>query len=428
MTADQPVIAVVFDAGAVSAAEIAVGLTDVGQPLFLVPDTPHTSHLRPVLAQLGKVLPVTGALDDVRREAPDAIMTFSEQMLPATAELAAALGLPFHDVATVTLLTDKRRQRAALREAGIDDVRQYPLRRAEDWPAAVAAVELPAIIKPLIGGGSRDTFRVDEAEQGQALADQVFAQPATAGPFVVEEFIAGRPSLPFSDLVSVESLCSPSGFGHLAVSSYLPLVPPFILTGRFWPCHLPDAEQQEIVALTDRALTALGVRHGVTHTEIKLTPAGPRIIEVNGRMGGHVNDIARAACGVDMVQVAARLAGGEPIEFPRLRPDRVHFQYHTPAPFRPARMVAMHGAAEARRLPGVTGYRVFVRAGEQLDGAVRIREMDFAWGACDDYDDMHRTLAALRRTLSYDFEFDGVVRRVHAAELSGAHDEVGVRD
>lgn len=416
MTADQPVIAVVFDAGAVSAAEIAVGLTDVGRPLFLVPDTPHTSHLRPVLAQLGKVLPVAGALEDIRREAPDAIVTFSEQMLPATAGLAAALRLPFHDAATVTILTDKRRQRAALREAGVDDVRQYTLRRAEDWPAAVAAVGLPAIIKPLIGGGSRDTFRVDGSAQGQALADRVFARSATAGPFVAEELIPGRPSLPFSDLVSVESVCTPSGLQHLAVSSYLPLVPPFILTGRFWPCHLPETEQQEIVALADQALTALGVRHGVTHTEIKLTPSGPRVIEVNGRMGGHVNDIARAACGVDMVRVAARLALGESVEVPRLSADRVHFQYHMPAPFRPARVVAMHGAAEARRLPGVTGYRVFVQAGEHLDGAVRIREMDFAWGVCDDYDAMHRTLAALRRTLSYDLEFDGAVHRVRAGD------------
>lgn len=40
-----------------------------------------------------------------RRYGPSGILTFSESMLPATARLAARLGLPYHDESVVATLT-----------------------------------------------------------------------------------------------------------------------------------------------------------------------------------------------------------------------------------------------------------------------------------------------------------------------------------
>ena len=49
--------------------------------------------------------------------------------------------------------------------------------------------------------------------------------------------------------------------------------------------------------IASMAIKALGVRVGFLHTEIKLTPDGPRIIEVNGRLGGSVAEMAKACHG-----------------------------------------------------------------------------------------------------------------------------------
>ncbi|MDX7986717.1 hypothetical protein FE392_05115 [Xenorhabdus sp. 12] len=47
--------------------------------------------------------------------------------------------------------------------------------------------------------------------------------------------------------------------------------------------NLNDNEQNQIYALTESAIKELGVNQGITHTELKLTEQGARIIEVNGR-------------------------------------------------------------------------------------------------------------------------------------------------
>ncbi|MFF7983326.1 acetyl-CoA carboxylase biotin carboxylase subunit family protein [Streptomyces sp. NPDC007901] len=432
MTRGRPRLAVVYDDGAVSPGELGVGLADTADAVFLVPDTPHVAAMLPVLEQLGAVHSLTGdpAGDAtlIRHLAPDGVTTFSEFMIRTTAGLAAAAGLPYHLPDTALLLTDKALQRAALRRAGVDDVRSARLGSPADWPSALAAVGLPAVIKPVRGAGSRHTHPVYDKQQAARLVSEVFAQLPAApegGPrLVVEELLPGRPSAPFGDCVSVESLCAPDGITHLAVSGKLPLVRPFRQPGRFWPHHLPDTDERAVLALVTGALTALGVQHGLTHTEVKLTPAGPRLIEVNGRLGGHVNGMARTACGVDLVRAAARYALGRDPGLAPLRPDRVHFQHNGLAPTKPCRLLGVHGAAQLRRREGISGYRTFVRLGEQLPGGVMTHELDVIWGVADDHDSMVRLIERALETLSYEFAFADGRRTVSAASCGAWQDAV----
>jgi biotin carboxylase len=51
--------------------------------------------------------------------------------------------------------------------------------------------------------------------------------------------------------------------------------------------------------------------HGVTHAEIRLTRKGPRLVELNGRLGGDLIPFNSAmATGIDLVAAAAELALG----------------------------------------------------------------------------------------------------------------------
>lgn len=417
----RPAIVVVYDRGAASASDIALGIGDLADVVFAVAGSSHVAGVRGMLGHLGRVVDLTGDTGTdaaaLRAHAPSAILTFSEPMLVTTSRLAEALGLPFHGSATVRLLTDKAAQRARLREAGADDTACVPLRRADDWSRAVAEVGLPAIVKPVHGQGSRHTYAVHDLDEGRELVTHLLSVPDPPE-LVVEELLGGRDAGPVGDYVSVESATGPAGTTHLAVTGKFPLTPPFRESGQFWPALLDPADRAAVLDLTTRAVQALGVRVGLTHTEIKLTGRGPRIIEVNGRLGGHVHELARRACGADLVRLAARLALAKPAAVDELVPSGgVHFQRHGLAPSQAGTFLGVHGAAEVRAMPGVSGYRGFTRVGERLPGGVTTNELDILWGACPDHDAMMRLVEAAAGRLRYEFDFGGAVRVLSGAEL-----------
>jgi biotin carboxylase len=413
---------VAYDRGAASAAEIATGLGSLGPVVFAVADSEHTRRVGSVLAALGRVVPLSG---DVQRDitrlrefAPAAVLTFSESMLPTVAALADAFGLPFHSPETTALLTDKTRQRERLRERGVEDVRGRTVSSLDEWPQARDFVGLPAVIKPVHGEGSRHTYAVwDEATATAVLASILPVVPEST--VLVEELLQGRPDTPFGDYVSVESLCGPRGISHLAVTGKFPLAPPFRETGRFWPAAVSPEEREQITDLVTRALRALDVGIGLTHTEVKLTADGPRIIEVNGRLGGHIHGLARQVSGTDLIHLAGLLALGQDPDPPvgLDRPETVFFQHNTLAPVEPCSLVSGYGAADVRRMTGIDGFRAYARPGDVFEGSVMTRHIDLLWGRCRDHDDMRGILGEALRRLSYEFRFADGVRSVSAAEL-----------
>lgn len=79
--------------------------------------------------------------------------------------------------------------------------------------------------------------------------------------------------------------------------------PAFIETGHMFPAALPAAEAEDVVRTALDALKALGLTEGVVaHTEIKLTSAGPRVVEVNPRPAGNrITELVRHVTGTDLV-------------------------------------------------------------------------------------------------------------------------------
>ncbi|MFD4607414.1 ATP-grasp domain-containing protein [Streptomyces sp. NPDC058440] len=398
-------LAVAYDVGSVSPAEVAVGTAGLAPVAFLLPDSPHVRKLRPVLSQLGRVVQLTGSpardVVLVRRLAPAGVLTFSENLLRVTAGLAHALGLPFHTPEAAEALTDKYRQRECLRTAGVDAVRCHPISDPTGWERALEVVGLPAVVKPVHGQGSRGTFAISDWAEAEGVCSRVFDDHG--GPCVVEELLPGRPSGPLGDYVSVETATGPDGTRVLAVTGKYPLTPPFRETGQFWPAALSPEDQEAVSELAVRAVSVLGVTTGICHTEIKLTPGGPRIIEVNGRLGGHVNELSRRACGVDLVRSAALLALGAPPPPAPAPPRRVYFQFNGLAPVRPGQLRSLTGGDEIRRLKGITGYRSYVRPGERLPGGVGSVFMDLLVGDTADHQAMIDLLDRALPLLRYEF-------------------------
>ncbi|MER6441356.1 hypothetical protein ABT275_34000 [Streptomyces sp. NPDC001185] len=424
----RPVIAVIYDFGSVSPVDAVERLEPLGEVVLAVVDSPHTRELAPLLAELAPLVRVDAsdergldaAAAELRAHAPAAVLTFSERRLDTTAALAARLGLPGHTPQTVRLLTDKHAQRHRLAERGVDRVRTHLLRSPADWVAAVAAVGLPAVLKPVRGEGSRSTHLVHDAA-GADLARRLLAVAPDQGGeegLVLEEYLAGTGREPFSDHVSVESAVVDGHVTHWAVTGKFPLAPPFRESGHFWPAPLATDERAAVLDLAGRAVRALDVRTGITHTELKLTPDGPRVIEVNGRMGTCLSGLGLRAGGPDPIALAGRVAlGDDPFDtdpnsagpvrdvtaawMPR---DRVVYARAVLTPTDGGLLTGVHGIREVLGLPGVETYETRVQPGTQVPPDVRTAELAVLWGTAGNHAEMVDVLDRALTALSYTFD------------------------
>ncbi|BCJ76112.1 hypothetical protein CS0771_56560 [Catellatospora sp. IY07-71] len=367
-------------------------------------------------AALGPVLEVDperpgDLLAQLRRHRPVAITTFSEGMVPTTGELAAGLGLPYHDRDTVAALTDKYVQRRRLAEHGVDTVWSAVATSRQEVLDALANRPGPLVVKPRRSQSSRDTFLVATAED---LPAEV--APSAERPFVVEEFLVGIGGEGIGDYVSVESLVVGGEPSTIGVTGKFPLLTPFREQGQFFPARLSPDVRAACARLADAAVRALGIRRGLVHTELKLTAAGPRIIEVNGRIGGYVTELYERATGLRLLELGMAETCGRPVALPEPRDTGpVHFQFGNQPPPAGGVLRAFHGTAQAAREPGLVGYAESVAPGAELAPGVMTFFLDFLRGQAADHQAMLAVLDRCLAHLHYDIEHpDGTTRRWQA--------------
>ncbi|MEU2888642.1 ATP-grasp domain-containing protein [Streptomyces albidoflavus] len=355
-------------------------------PVFVAVRDALGESERAEYAALGPVFEVaedgTGeAVAELRALDADGVLTFSEGLLPMTAALAAALELPYHDEATVTALTDKWVQRHTLADRGVDAVRSSLVTSREECLTVLAGRDEPVVVKPKRSQSSRDTFLVGPGEELPAAV-----RPTPEQPFVVEEYLRGRDEGEFGDYVSVESLVVGGEPVTLGVTGKFPLLPPFREQGQFVPARLAAADWAAVTRLASDAARALGVERGHVHTEIKLTPAGPKIIEVNGRLGGFMHEVYGRATGQDLVELGLAAACGLPVSPVEARQGGpVHVQYWNLPPRSGGELLAVEGVERLTAEEGVVGHLPRVVPGTVLEPAVTTHFMDIVSGRADDH-------------------------------------------
>ena len=99
----------------------------------------------------------------------DGVLTFSDDLVELTAAFAAEHGLPGQPLGTIANFRDKSTQRAALAAAGLPVPVNTEITHPGQAGAALAAVPLPAILKPTRGSGGALAFVVNRPEQLEPL-------------------------------------------------------------------------------------------------------------------------------------------------------------------------------------------------------------------------------------------------------------------
>ncbi len=257
-------------------------------------------------------------LDALGEEAErlDGVVTFWEDALPATARVAAALGLPGHPSAAADAARSKLRTLETSRSAGLPTPRFVQLEGASSLPSAAAEVGFPAVIKPVFGSEAIGCLRVDDLpslEAGHARVSALVGPELNAifrqgSNLLLEEYLDGTE-------FDVDFVLAGGECVFSAVSENWPTEEPyFVETGLHTPSSHPTDRLAEVIALCVQTALALGFRDGVLHAEAKDTIRGPRILEVNGRVGGgRIADIHRLVTGVDLLEEQLRIAVGLPV-------------------------------------------------------------------------------------------------------------------
>ena len=227
------------------------------------------------------------------------------------------------------------------------------------------SVSYPAVLKPAEGSGGRGIYLVRDAEELRALVTD-----ASMGQ-IVEEYLPDAPvSEPWlASYLSVETVVSDGHQSHVAVTGRFPLAEPFRETGNFIPGILAPHLERPVFDMVRGALEALDVRDAVVHTEIKLTDAGPKLVEVNGRLGGRPPFVLRSVSDVNLFAATCDVAAGIPVRYDGLAPCRaVGFWLMIQPPTSAATSVAsVRGLDRCATIPGVATVDLHLGPGEVVD-------------------------------------------------------------
>ena len=296
------------------------GLAEVGAEVLGVGDGAPDDSLRRYLSDYLQVPSIMNDDDVIARvhawlrgREIDRIVAAWEPVVLTAARLRERFGMPGMSVDTVRGFRDKQLMKERVAAAGLRVPRARRVRTVGEVWSAVEEIGYPAIIKPISGAGSADTYKVED----RGVMEAVLPRMGHVAEAICEEFVEG-PEFTY------DTVCIEGRPVYESVTEYLPnaiemrsheWISPIMLTLR----ELDGV--QAGVALGRGVLAALGMGDGMTHMEWFRTARGEAVFgEVACRPGGaRVVDMMNYAGDVDMFREWARVVTWRAFEAPATR-------------------------------------------------------------------------------------------------------------
>jgi biotin carboxylase len=260
---------------------------------------------------------IAAAAAVAEREPIAGVLSWDEARILQSAKVAQSLGLPGGDPDMVMRCRDKYLTRQALAAAGVPQPRWMLAASLPDALDAAARIGYPVVLKPRALAASLGVVRVDDPEQLRAQFG--FARDTTVpgawhyDQVLVEQLLTGPE-------ISIDSAIWQGEVQPLFVARKEVGYPPYFEeVGHVVSALDPLLADAALLSIVRATHAALGFTDGMTHTELKLTPAGPKIVEVNARLGGDlIPYLGQRATGIRPGLIAADVACGRR---PTIRPS-----------------------------------------------------------------------------------------------------------
>ncbi len=276
-------------------------------------------------------------------------MAVDDQGVVSAATAGERLGFPHNPPDAVAATRDKLELRTRLARS---EIPQPAFGTDPD------AVGYPCVVKPVGAAGSRGVIRCDSPAEWAAAVERI--RRFWDGALIVERYVPGVE-------VAVEGLLRDGELTILAVFDKPdPLEGPYFEeTIYVTPSRLPGTKLAAIDALVARGATAVGLREGPVHAEVRVDGERLALIEIAARtIGGLCARTLRFGAGISLEEVVLRHALGRPIEDLE-RPRSASGVMMLPIP-RAGTLRAVNGRDAALGVPGVVGVEMTIPIGSPV--------------------------------------------------------------
>lgn len=245
-------------------------------------------------------------LEICKKEQIDGICTIaSDTAAPTVAYVAEQMGLVGNSYESSLKANNKILMRNAFAVVNVPCPKYWCITKQS--PITDNLSPLPLIVKPSDRSGSLGVVKV-EREEDLLPAIKAAQEYSFTHEAIVEQFIEGTE-------ISVEFISYQGRHYPLQITDKVTTgAPHFVEIAHHQPADLTKEQYDEIYNLTKRALTALGVTNGASHSEYRITENGRiYVMEIGARMGGDFigSDLVQLSTGYDFLRGVIEVALGE---------------------------------------------------------------------------------------------------------------------
>ncbi|WP_026526760.1 ATP-grasp domain-containing protein [Butyrivibrio sp. VCD2006] len=333
-------------------------------------------------------------LEAAKKYEPDYIITSTSDMPVRTvAWVNEQLGRK-NDISYENAIcaTDKAAMRRRMKEKGVPIPEFYVASDEIEFMYAMHQLGDRFVCKPADNAASRGVVLIDKKELiekaggEEGLDDELLKiytyskKYSRSGEVLLEEFMEGPE-------VSVESFTI-EGKTHIITitDKMVTEIPFFVETGHTEPSRLPQDVREDIMRVAEAAINAVGIVNGPSHTEIKVTKNGAKLVEIAARLGGDfiTSKLVPLSTGVDLIDCCLSSTLGEEVKWQTSKNagSAIRFLFakgeaESAGDSKDMIISSVEGAADAERMPGVTEVVIYKKPG---DKATNLTNSGDRWG------------------------------------------------
>lgn len=301
-------------------------------------------------------------LEEAKKNKIDGIITIaSDRPMTTVAKVAKKLDLIGIDEKTAINATNKSKMRDALKAYGAPIPMYFSVDNYDQYLKAVDEIIMKSykcIIKPEDNSGSRGIRLVESTDACDLKKIFDYCKSnSNSGKLLVEEYMEGPE-------VSVETISKDGVCNVIQITDKITTGPPyFVELGHSQPSSLDKETIYKIKKVAIDTNRAIGIENGPSHTEIKVTKDGPKVVEVGARLGGDniTTHLVPYSTGVNMVKASIKIALGQEIDV------RKSFEKASVIRYKKCdtgKILKIKGIEEAKKIQGIKDVEIVHGVGE----------------------------------------------------------------
>lgn len=256
--------------------------------------------------------------------------------------------------------TDKVAMRKRMRECGVPIPEFHEVKTYADFLDIAGIMPSVFVLKPADNSASRGVVFVDKTKNPDyAKLYKYCRQYSRSGEVLIEEYMEGPE-------VSVEAY-SVEGVPHIITitDKIVTDIPFFVELGHTEPSRLSLKQQEDVCEVAEAAIKAIGMQNGPTHTEIKITSTGAKLVEIAARLGGDyiTSKLVPLSTGIDMIGCSFASLLGEKVQYQAISNGGAAIRF---IQGKDGTLKAIDGIDEVKGMPGVHEVDIYLKQGDVI--------------------------------------------------------------